>query len=337
MHPLAAEILAYIRSEPGDEETFSSLALELFAYQFEHNEAYRLLCESLGSGPSTVKNWQDIPPAPARAFKRCSLSCVPADRVLREFHSSGTTGPETSRHLMDADALALYEESLSTGFEAAMPSDRPREIWAMMQNPKAAPHSSLGHMLSTLGASRFYWDDNRTLAEELRRREAPLTLFGTAFAFVDLFDSGKDNGHLPAGSVVVETGGFKGRTREVPREQLYEMISSRLGVPLDRCYSEYGMSEMASQFYSRGLDPVKRGPHWVRSFVIDPATGSRIDRFDSAGILAHLDLANFNSVCALQTEDMALMNQGGFILSGRAEDSELRGCSLTVEELWTRE
>ena len=134
--------------------------------------------------------------------------------------------------------------------------------------------------------------------------------------------------------MIVETGGFKGRTRQVPREELYALFTARLGVPVEHCYSEYGMSEMASQFYGRGLDPTKRGPHWVRTRAMDPLTGEDAAP-GSPGLLRHYDLANFNSVLALQTQDQGTLTPDGFVLHGRAPDAEVRGCSLTVEELWT--
>ena len=164
----------------------------------------------------------------------------------------------------------------------------------------------------------------------------PVTLFGTAFAFVQLFDGRNETWRLPTGSIVVETGGFKGRTREVPRDDLYGLFGSRLGVPLERCFSEYGMSEMASQFYGQGLNPEKRGPHWVRTRTIDAETGTDTPP-GAPGLLRHYDLANFNSVLALQTQDLGTRTAEGFILHGRAPDAEVRGCSLTVEELWTRQ
>lgn len=162
-----------------------------------------------------------------------------------------------------------------------------------------------------------------------------VTLFGTAFAFVQLFDETDETWQLPTGSVIVETGGFKGRTREIERGEFYELLAARLGISTSDIWSEYGMSEMASQFYGRGLDGVKRGPAWVRTRAIDPETGD--DAPDGTpGLLRHCDLANWNSVLAIQTQDLGtLTDDGGFVLHGRAPDADLRGCSLSVEELWT--
>lgn len=332
---LAWQIADYINSNPedGSPAAFDYLALALFARQYHGIPPYRRLCDSQQAAPETVRRWQDIPAVPASAFKVFELSCVSRPETAAVFHSSGTTGAQTSRHYFDPDGLSLYETSLRAGFQIALPNSPPR-LWAMMPNPEAAPNSSLSHMLGTLGAERFYWDNDAALSAALMELNEPLTLFGTAFAFVQLFDSLAENWTLPAGSIVIETGGFKGRTRELPREELYALFETRLGVPLTGCFSEYGMSEMASQFYGSGLNALKRGPHWVRTRAIDPETGEDAP-IGTSGLLRHYDLANFNSVLALQTQDLGTLTPEGFILRGRAPDAEVRGCSLTVEELWT--
>ena len=334
MDPLAQQLRAFLQAPPAEaaEADFNTLALALFARQYALNAPFRRLCDSEGRTPGVVTRWRDIPAVPAQAFKVFDLSCVPLMETVAVFHSSGTTGAQTSRHFMDADALALYDVGLRIGFRRARP-DAPERFWAMMPNPEAAPHSSLSHMLGSLGATRFYWDNDAALATALAERTDPLILFGTAFAFVQLFDSTDRVWKLPTGSVVVETGGFKGRTREVPREELYDLFQTRLGVPETHCVSEYGMSEMASQFYGTGLDPIKRGPHWVRNLAIDPQTGENAAP-GMPGLLRHYDLANFNSVLALQTQDRGTLTPDGFVLHGRAPAAEVRGCSLTVEELW---
>ena len=334
MDPLARKISDFIRSAHAEDDAFKVLALAQFKRQYECCAPYRRLCDGLGRTPGAVGKWQDIPAVPAQAFKVYDLSCAPMFQTVAVFHSSGTTGTQTSRHFFDADALALYETSLRAGFDTAFASC-PRRMWALMPAPVAAPHSSLSHMLGTLDAERFYWEDDASLASDLAALTEPVTLFGTAFAFVQLFDGTNQEWRLPAGSLVIETGGFKGRTREVPREELYALFGTRLGIPIKNCHSEYGMSEMASQFYGRGLDPVKRGPYWVRTRAIDAETGEDVAP-GMPGLLRHYDLANWNSVQALQTQDLGTLTPDGFILHGRAPDAEVRGCSLTVEDLWTK-
>ncbi len=334
MDELARQITEFIEGT-GDEAKFERLALALFARQYGLCAPYRRLCLGQGVSPETVKRWQDIPAVPAQAFKVFDLSCVPVSEAAAVFHSSGTTGAQTSKHYFDAAALALYETSLRAGFNAALPA-RPETLWALMPEPRSATNSSLSHMLGALGTVRFFWDDDAALSVSLAELTEPVTLFGTAFAFVQLFNGTDQDWRLPPESVVIETGGFKGRTREVPRDELYELFRTRLGVPSESCYSEYGMSEMASQFYGQGLNPEKRGTHWMRTRTIDPQTGNDAPA-GTTGLLRHYDLANFNSVLALQTQDVGTLTSDGFVLHGRAPDAEVRGCSLTVEELWAKQ
>ena len=335
MDTLAQGIANFIENGGGGQTEFERLALALFARQYALCAPYRRLCLGQGASPDSVTRWQDIPAVPAAAFKVFDLSCVPTGETAAVFHSSGTTGAQTSRHYFDQEALTLYEISLRAGFNAALPA-RPRTLWALMPEPSAAPNSSLSHMLGALHAGRFFWDNDAALSAALSKIAEPITLFGTAFAFVQLFDGAAQNWRLPEGSIIIETGGFKGRTRDVPRDELYKLFGSRLGVSLTRCFSEYGMSEMASQFYGQGLNPEKRGPHWVRTRTIDPETGEDAPP-GTPGLLRHYDLANFNSVLALQTQDLGTLTPNGFVLHGRAPDAEVRGCSLTVEELWARQ
>ena len=335
MDELAQEIGAFIENGVGSEAEFERLALKLFARQYALCAPYRRLCSGQGALPETVTRWQDIPAVPAAAFKVFDLSCILITETAAVFHSSGTTGAQTSKHYFDADGLTLYKTSLRAGFEAALPA-RPARLWALMPAPEASPNSSLSHMLGALGADRFFWDADAALSAALSELMEPVTLFGTAFAFVQLFDGTGQSWRLPRGSVVVETGGFKGRTREVPRDALYALFETRLGVLSAHCYSEYGMSEMASQFYGYGLDPEKRGPFWVRTRTIDPETGGDTPP-GTPGLLRHYDLANFNSVMALQTQDLGTLTPGGFVLHGRSLGAEVRGCSLTVEDLWAKQ
>ena len=353
---LARELAAFFTSGDEDNEAaFDALALRVFAHQYARNASYRAFCDGRGATPQTVSAWRGIPAAPAAAFKRFALTCALEDACRSEnggrvFFSSGTTGVETSRHFMDVAALDLYRVSLREGYRRFVLPDGTRlPLFALMAPPSDAPHSSLSFMLAELIADdggRFFsapgWQDE--LAAALRALAAPAVIFGTAFAFVHFFDAAAaETFALPAGSRVVETGGFKGRSREVGRDELYALFTQRLGVPATHCLSEYGMSEMASQFYDSTLvdwvgsvvRPARKiGPFWLRTRVVDPVTG-----MDAApgepGLLAHYDLANLNSVFAIQTEDYghAAPDNHGFVLLGRAPGAVLRGCSLLAEEM----
>lgn len=352
---LARDIAAFITGDGTNndsEAVFNALARRLFAHQYAHNAPYRAFCNGRGVTPASVVVWRDVPAAPGAAFKRFALTCAPEadcrdENGGRVFVSSGTTGAETSRHFLNAAALDLYRVSLRKGYDRFVLPDNVRlPILALMAPPGDAPHSSLSFMLGELipnDGGRFFhaarWQAE--LAEALRALARPVVVFGTAFAFVHFFDAVTETFALPAGSRVVETGGFKGRSREVGRDELYALFHNRLAVPATHCLSEYGMSEMASQFYDTTLrDQVngvlrptrKVAPFWLRTRVVDPVTGTDAGRGEP-GLLAHYDLANLNSVFALQTEDYGhAAPGGGFVLRGRAPGAALRGCSLLAEE-----
>ncbi|WP_395094665.1 long-chain fatty acid--CoA ligase [Armatimonas sp.] len=327
---LAAFISPLAPAERGN--SFEVLALRLFAYQYAHNLPYQRLCNGRGQTPETVTRWQDIPAAPASAFKRFALTCVPESECVKVFHSSGTTGGETSRHFMSVDARELYKISLKAGYARAFGPEPPR-LLALMPPTDTAPHSSLSFMLETLGAE-FLWGESS--ADQLRHTLASLsascTLFGTAFAWVNFFDATQGECFpLPEGSLVIETGGFKGRSREVEKSELYALFTERLEVATAHCFSEYGMSELTSQFYSQGLTGPKLAPPWLKTRLLDPVTGTDAVP-GQPGLLAHYDLANYNSVLAIQTEDRGVWDErGGFQLLGRAPGAVLRGCSLLAE------
>ena len=327
MTSLAAELSEYIRAEDADEFRFDALARKLFTHQFARNLPYQRFCAARGAMPESVSHWREIPAAPASAFKRFALSCAP-EEVCTVFHSSGTTGAETSRHFMDADALDLYRLSLKTGYRRTLGTE-PWGIVAVMPPPDLAQNSSLSFMLGELDAVFLSPD---SLGAWLRVPRKPVCYFGTAFAWMHFFDATEgERFALPEDCTVVETGGFKGRSREVSRDELYGLFRERLGVSDARCFSEYGMSELASQFYSVGVHGRKVGPPWVRTRALDPVTNA--DALPGEpGLLCHYDLANLNSVLAVQTEDLGILHDdGSFELLGRAPGAILRGCSLLAE------
>jgi phenylacetate-coenzyme A ligase PaaK-like adenylate-forming protein len=343
MDPLAEELADFIAMDPADatDADFNRLALALFARQYERIAPYRRLCDSVGRAPENVADWREIPAVPAEAFKRFALSCAPVEQAIAVFHSSGTTGPETSRHYMDQTAVSLYELSLRRGFDLALGPDRPRTIWAVMPSPADAPHSSLSHMLGALGAQRFFWDKNEELAQGLRGLSEPIILFGTAFSLLHLLESTEERWSLPPGSLVVETGGFKGRTRVVGAANFRARLADRFGFDPADIWSEYGMSEMASQLYGLGMTSAKSGPHWLRTRLLDASTFEEVDPASQTliapqGLIVQYDLANWNSVLAIETQDLGIWAGSGpaIVLIGRAPGSQLRGCSLMAEELW---
>jgi hypothetical protein len=354
---LEGELLAWMQGEPDlhDEARFERLALALFAVQFERNAAYGRFCAARARTPATVTSWREIPAVPTGAFKELALRCFPAERSVKTFRTSGTA--LAKRGELFLDTLALYEASLVPSFEAGVLPDLAPEgrlpCLVLAPSPDEAPDSSLSHMFGvvlarrgTAGSAYFVRDgrlDVAALLEALESaQEAPrLLLCGTTFAFVHLLEALEQRGRrfaLPAGARVLETGGFKGRTRSLGREELHAWIHERLGVPPARCVNQYGMTELGSQFYDSVLrEPEaprrKLAPPWTRVSVVDPASGRALPPGE-VGALRIVDLANTGSVLAIATADLGVLGtDGGFEVLGREAGAEARGCSLAADEM----
>ena len=333
---------------------FNDLALRIFAHQLRYNVPYARYCAALGITPGTLPpSWEAIPPVPAGAFKEAALATFAPGRAALIFHTSGTTQGVSGKHYMESSAL--YDAALLAGFSDFMLSDAPAPLRYMLlvPDPSQRPHSSLGYMMcivaQTLGDGREQWlldgDTLRTAAfveaaRRARKEGTPLCIAGTAFAFVQLFDDLQAGNtrhlQLPPGSRIMETGGFKGRTRTVERDELYASLAALFELPQDRIVAEYGMTELTSQYYDAtfGAVRVKRGPPWLRSRVTAP-DGTTLPT-GTVGALVHVDLANRSSCVAVQTEDLGIATDGGgIILLGREHGAQLRGCSLDAEQLRT--
>jgi hypothetical protein len=353
---LLRRIAAGTGAAVGDQD-FDRLARAVFAHQFACNTPYRQFCERRGVSPRTVEHWGAIPAVPTDAFKAAALVCGDPADAAAVFRTSGTTaGPERrgTHYLPD---LALYDAALRAGFRAHLLPDgaRPRMI-SLIPRPEQMRDSSLSHMagavVADFGTGEGGWYvsseggiDHAGLAEALRAAEAagePVCILGTAFALVHWLDALRDAGtryRLPEGSRLMDTGGFKGRSREVTREELYGAVEERLGIPHAWCVNEYGMTEMSSQFYdgvagsaSSSAGRLHVGPPWVRTQATDPETLRPLPHGET-GVLRHFDLANLGSVMAIQTADLGVTSPEGFRVLGRARGAEARGCSLAMDDL----
>ncbi|MFI5389171.1 MAG: long-chain fatty acid--CoA ligase [Candidatus Eremiobacterales bacterium] len=349
---LDEQILRFIASQLPSDAEFDRLALACFAYQYERCEPYRRLCDRIGRSPRDVSTWLDVPAVQSTSFAIARLACFPRERTAVEFHSSGTTTSGERASTLELDSPALYEASLLAHFQHRILPDFPKmRILALVPSRADAPNSSLSymaaHLIDSIGAagSGFFMVDGQLAFEELRdalARTEPAIIFGTAFAFVHLFDRCRANAltfRLPPGSRVVETGGFKGRSREVPRAELYAAFTETLGVPRDMCASEYGMCELGSQWYDTtiqdGRYDVKVGPHWAKAIVVDPVTAQPVEP-GADGLIRIFDLSNRGSVCALVTGDLGVERDRGFLLLGRSVGAPPKGCSIEADELLTR-
>lgn len=336
------------RSTPGDRK-FESLALALFRLQFEAIPIYRQFCAAKGVSPETVRHWSKIPAIPTAAFKEHELSSLAPNERTHVFYSSGTTQQTPSRHFHNAESLAIYEASLLPWFKRHFIGNQPLDLLVLAPTPTDAPHSSLAHMFGAVRplfadacfAGKIAADGSWVLdlepiwrmLEKSIAQQRPLALLGTAFSFVHLLDACHASGKrfsLPAGSRAFETGGYKGRSRALSKEELHKQVSKLLNVPI--ILSEYGMSELSSQAYDCVAGTASKArifhfPPWARPQIISPETGDVVEDGE-VGLVRIYDLANVRSIMALQTEDLAIRRKDGFELLGRAPQSEPRGCSL---------
>jgi hypothetical protein len=346
------------------DDLFNQLALGLFALQHDSVAPYRRLCDAREITPAGLLHWSQIPAVPSRAFKELELTSLPPDQRTHVFHSSGTTDPRPSRQFHNADSLAIYEHSLLVWFRnhlLAHPRAEPAFI-ALTPPANEVRNSSLVHMLDTIRRSspwRFWrftarvdangaWmlDRQATLEAlyQATNQDLPVLLLGTAFSFVHLLDNlGNCNlrFQLPTGSRIMETGGYKARSRSMPKHQLHTLMTCRLGIPPSHIVTEYGMSELSSQAYDHIAGPdassINRAsarraflfPPWARARIVSPETGAEVDEGGS-GLIQVFDLANVRSVLAIQTEDIGVRRGSGFELAGRATFAEARGCSLMM-------
>lgn len=354
-----------------DEARFEAAALALFRFQYGACEPYRRYCDALDRAPEKVQAANAIPPVPTGAFKEFDLRCFPAERTVQSFRTSGTSTER--RGVLHLDTLALYEASLLASLRRCFLTDlvgRRPTMRFLALSPQYAPDSSLTHMFATLAAAegdeRCGYDlgpeglalGSLARAIDAARREArPIVLAGTSFAFVHFLDATGDapaseasdtqggGWRLPAGSRVLETGGFKGRSREVPRDVLRASLAARFGIPEQAVLNQYGMTELGSQFYDSTLvDPTgprrKLVPPWTRVRCVDPDSGEDVP-MGSVGVVVIHDLANTGSVAAIQTADLGRIlpaasgsgEASGFDVLGRAEGAEQRGCSIAVDAM----
>lgn len=357
--PLERELLELIGrgvDATKDDAEFNALALRLFAYQFERNQPFRAFCLRRGRTPETVVHWRDVPAVPIAAFKEALLACEPIESA-REFNSSGTTGREKkSRHFHPS--LAVYDVNATLNFRAhVLPDEARLPMLILFPPPEQMPNSSLAYWLAMM-ARRFATDGGRwfvgsdgldgpALAAALRRAKAAgdsVCILAASFALVHFLDYCAAEGlrfGLPAGSRLMDTGGYKGRSRELPQAELYSLATERLGIPNDHLVSMYGMTEHSTQFLDAVLRNRARGvaapryktvPPWARTLVLDPDTLRPVARGE-LGLLCHVDLANRASAMAVLSEDVGYEVGEGFELVGRAAGTEARGCSIAVDEL----
>jgi hypothetical protein len=342
---LEKRVLAFQRDPAND--SFDAVLGDVVRYQQQFNPA--LARYWAGRGFDAFRdNPADVPAVPTDVFRYVRLVSSEAEPT-RVFRTSGTTHGARGEHWRLS--LDAYVQG-ARDFFAEMTRLPPGlcGFIKLVFDPEVVTDSSLSFMVQQLeqtfatGCSPWLLHaDGADIAgfdAALQTSDRPMVVFGTAFGFAHLLDNWRPKGRLPEGSVVVETGGFKGKSREVPREELYAWFTKALGCAPERCLSEYSMSELSSQLYSRGIElgrptGLYAAPHWLRVRAVDPMTLQPLSPGET-GLLRFDDLANTDSVAAIQTSDLGRVTADGVELIGRAPGATPRGCSLAVEEIIAR-
>jgi len=321
---------------------FEDLAVRVFTRQFERCEPYRRFCTVRGATPATIVDWREIPHLPATAFKHAQIYSG-LGQPSHFFQTSGSSDERRGRHYFER--LDLYAACSKPVFRHMVMPDVDRMPMLMLAQPPAQrPDSSLSWYLDqqeqAFGAPGGGWfvdqdglQVNR-LAAAVTQIDGPVALLGTAFSFVHLIESGFKT-RLAPGSRVMETGGFKGKSRAIEREDLYSELRAALGPDLV-CLNQYGMTELSSNCYdqtlsSSGRTQRKAGPDWMRVRILDPETLAEVEPGEP-GLIAVTDLANLYSCAFLLTQDLGVGHPDGFEVLGRAPGAESRGCSIALDQ-----
>lgn len=330
---LVARVSEFINAslDGASHEPFDDLARAIAMWQHPQCEARRHL-----PLPTSTTGWQRLPAVPVDLFKSLHIGTVPALPVARCFQTSGTTQGVRGKHwVWDTE---LYDHGALRWMKRCVP-DAPTTVVGLLDDPDGAPESSLSHMVALFATAThppsWHTDnghlDRETLQQRLANLDQPVFLAATAFALAEWL--GAAPSALPPGSVVMVTGGFKGRRHELTQEELYAQTLAHLQP--ERLVTEYGMTELSSQLWGTP-DSAYRPPPWMRVVALDPVNGEPLPP-GSEGQLRFVDLCNVDGALSIDTLDQGTVSPSGHVtLRGRLPGSDARGCSLTVEDAWER-
>ena len=313
------------------EEQFTKIAIETFKYQFKNNKVYRSFCDLINIHPSDISKIEEIPFLPIQFFK--SKKVVSSlDNVQEIFTSSGTTGSVTSKHFVTD--IEVYKESYLKGFAHFYGDIEEYVVLALLPNYLERKGSSLVFMVDDLIRksknieSGFYLDNLEELTKkliELDKKGQKTLLIGVSFALLDLIEMKQFS---LKNTIIMETGGMKGRRKELVREELHAVLQNGFGVK--KIHSEYGMTELLSQGYSKG-NGVFETPPWMKILTRDTEDALTINPIGKNGGINVIDLANYNSCSFIATQDLGKVHKNcTFEIIGRFDNSDIRGCNLMV-------
>ena len=310
---------------------FAEICLEVFRFQYQNNMVYRRFCDLLKRNPEEVSRLDEIPFLPIEFFKSHEVLATHKEPEIT-FTSSGTTGSNTSRH--QVTDLTLYEESFRKGFEYFYGDIRDYVVLALLPSYLEREGSSLIFMVSDMinrsksVHSGFYLNDYDAFKEKLElldRTGQPVLVIGVSFALLDIAEH---NSLKLSNTVIMETGGMKGRRKEMIRKELHEQLTR--GFAVQKIHSEYGMTELLSQAYSKG-DGIFECPPWMKISIRDPEDPIQSLPPGKTGGINVIDLANLYSCSFIATQDLGKnINEHQTQILGRFDHSDIRGCNLLM-------
>jgi phenylacetate-coenzyme A ligase PaaK-like adenylate-forming protein len=313
------------------EVEFNNLALSVFKYQYQNNKIYNAFVKSLNKEAESIKHYSEVPFLPIEFFKTQDVLCNAKKDDFIVFTSSSTTSQTPSKHIVSD--ISVYEKSFMKGFNSVYGKPSELAILALLPNYLERNGSSLVYMfdklikLSNNPMSGFFLEDKTIIdkIQALKQQNKKVLLIGVTYALLDLAEKGIE---LNDNFMVMETGGMKGRREELLKEELHEILKKKFAV--SAIHSEYGMTELLSQAYSKG-DGVFDCPPWMKILVRDIDDPLSYVKENKTGGINVIDLANINSCSFIATQDLGrLKSNGQFELMGRFDNSDVRGCNLMV-------
>ena len=310
---------------------FKKQCLDIYNFQYENNMVYQNYCNMICEDPTDVNEINKIPFLPISFFKTKKI--LSTDNFEKVFYSSGTTTNSRSKHFISS--LKLYQKSFINNFKLNYSDITQYTILALLPNYYENKDSSLIYMIEKLiklsksKESGFFLDDYINLSKKLieldTKKERKTILIGVPYALLDMIDF---NQLQLNNTIIMETGGMKGRRKEMVRTELHEKLKRGFGV--SKIHSEYGMTELLSQAYSKG-DGIFKTPSWMKVIIRDINDAQNLDFNKKSGAINIIDLANYNSCSFIATDDMGkYINNDEFELIGRVDNSDIRGCNLLV-------
>ena len=314
-----------------NQSSFNKYCLDIYHFQYRNNLVYKKFCNMICENPMNINEITKIPFLPISFFKTKKI--LSADKFEKVFYSSGTTINSRSKHFISD--LKLYEESFIKNFKNNYGELNKYTIIALLPNYYENESSSLIYMVEKLikltksNESGFFLDDYTNLSKKLNQLDSnndrKTILIGVPYALLDLLDF---NQFCFNNTIIMETGGMKGRRKELVRNELHEKLKSGFGV--NQIHSEYGMTELLSQAYSKG-NGIFSTPAWMKVLIRDVNDAQNLNFNKKSGAINIIDLANYNSCSFIATDDMGkFVSESEFEVIGRIDNSDVRGCNLLI-------